>query len=254
MDKERKARDKWIPYCGYKEEIDDEGNEKRWDYIGFNSYKYIRTDKSKEPLYDAKMVLNKEGKGTYECNNYEDNTSYKGKYSNNAYNGKGKYTYADGSVYKGKFVDGRRNGKGVLRNKDGKVIFRGEWKDNERWTGKSKNDDYVEDCAFTGNWLSGKWDGHVEWIDNTAGGAYTFSGKYKNGKRDGYGEVHYANGFAYEGYWKDDKKNGRGKERYSDNSVYDGEWKNGAKNGYGNYILADGSIIKENWVNGEKIK
>jgi len=54
-------------------------------------------------LYKETSRLDKDGKGFYEWHNYKENTGYKGKYSNEAYNGKGTFIFTSGDTYKGEY-------------------------------------------------------------------------------------------------------------------------------------------------------
>jgi hypothetical protein len=68
-----------------------------------------------------------------------------------------------------------------------------------------------------------------------------YIGEKRNGKKNGKGIVHFADGAVYDGYWKDDMRHGKGIYKAPDGSAYDGEWKNDIKEGKGVYIWKSGS-------------
>jgi len=264
--------DEWLYYNGYNEETDDEGKTTRWDYIGFNSYRYTTYNVNREKTYESVSRLNKEGKGTYD-NTIIDGQGYKGQYSNNGYNGKGTYVYSDGEVYKGHFVDGWRSGKGKL-TKDGKTLFKGEWKDDERWTGKGIEETVFDDgssCTYKGSWLNGEYNGKYELTDRDSDGTLTFKGTCADGEPIGYGEVSCTDGkyllytigeigtylVKYKGNFSDDESGTGYIEYYSDDgSSYQGEcigsFDYAEPNGEG-VLLMDGEVVFDGeWKDGER--
>ena len=64
----------------------------------------------------------------------------------------------------------------------------------------------------------------------------TYSGGWRNNKREGSGVLTCANGDAYVGQWKNDKRHGKGKRKSHDEMgwyIYDGEWNTDQRHGYG---------------------
>ena len=61
---------------------------------------------------------------------------YEGEYSNNKWNGIGKKYYKNKLDYVGDYLDNKRNGKGEEYNYKGNLIFRGEYLNGKKWTGK----------------------------------------------------------------------------------------------------------------------
>lgn len=45
-----------------------------------------------------------------------------------------------------------------------------------------------------------------------------------NGRRHGYGMLHYATGALYEGQWCEELKHGRGVFAFENGSIWEGEW------------------------------
>ena len=217
-----KEGDKWFSYAGFREETDDAGNIGRWDYIGFNDYRYTSYSANGEKTYESVHRLNKDGKGTLD-NTIIGGLGYKGQYSNGAYNGKGTYTYSNGEVYKGNFLENERSGKGTL-TKDGEVLFKGEWKNDERYTGKGRIEEEYDNgtLSFKGSWLNGEIDGYGE-LEETYedGSGGTYKGEWKNGEPEGYGEMCH------------------------DGEVYKGEFKEGLRDGYGELYYENGELIQD---------
>ena len=49
-----------------------------------------------------------------------------------------------------------------------------------------------------------------------------YEGQFQNGKRHGYGALHYATGARYEGQWQLEQKHGRGVFMFEDGTVFEG--------------------------------
>ena len=93
----------------------------------------------------------------------------------------------------------------------------------------------------------------------------SYYGTWKNGKREGYGEMAYHNYNdseildLYQGKWKDDKKEGNGRmvsytkyyETLPETIIYQGEWKDDLKNGIGKYMLQNGDYYETTWEDGQ---
>ena len=58
-------------------------------------------------------------------------------------------------------------------------------------------------------------------------------------KREGNGEMNYADGSVYSGQWRDDKREGYGRMYYASGSVYEGEWVADKRHGQGVFIWDD---------------
>jgi hypothetical protein len=82
----------------------------------------------------------------------------------------------------------------------------------------------------------------------------TYTGPFKNHKKEGEGKSTATNGDSYEGQWKDDMMNGKGKFTYSNGGFYEGNFVNNNRSGKGVLILKDGTrydgIWKDNNLNG----
>lgn len=83
----------------------------------------------KRGFYEGEWTNNmRHGEGTYY---WQSGDSYSGQYEADHRSGFGVYTFATGEVFKGQWVDDLRSGHGVLTNKRGKILYEGEWVNNE---------------------------------------------------------------------------------------------------------------------------
>ena len=164
------------------------------------------------------------------------NLALKGTLKNNLLNGYGELNLNDKFVYKGNFIDGYFEGQGVLNLYD-------NWGDltSER----------------IGVFLSGKFlEGDVQEIvkDRRLGNlfGYTFNGKIKNGKYNGYGQLtHNQNDWFFDGNFEDNWPS-YGKETYS-NYEYVGEFYRFIVHGNGKRVLWNGTVQEGKFRYGEFI-
>lgn len=184
-------------------------------------------------------------------------------------NGYGEYVfYTEGAVeldihtYIGDFKNGKFHGKGEL-----KVEF-------QPFQGDTGNE------MIYGNWKNGSLHGKVTSVSRSQmfacdvegwNSTYTyllqediskFDGKYKDGKKHGFGIQHYQvfvysestfqatdkpSVQTYIGEFKEDKKNGFGTFIYSNGDIYKGKWLNDKRHGSGVLICNDGSLKNGVW-------
>jgi len=84
---------------------------------------------SKKGFYEGHWTNNRRnGKGIYYWQNGD---TYEGNYVAGFRDGFGVYTFASGEVYNGLWENNLRHGEGVLTNKKGKLVFEGEWEEDE---------------------------------------------------------------------------------------------------------------------------
>ena len=76
-----------------------------------------------------------------------------------------------------------------------------------------------------------------------------YKGEFSEGKKNGQGNIIYANGTKYEGTFKNDYHDGYGKLMQSNGEIYEGEWKKGKINGKGMRIHSNGNKYIGNYVN-----
>lgn len=81
--------------------------------------------------------------------------------------------------------------------------------------------------------------------------AYKDGGSYKgsavSGKREGYGEMTWANGDTYKGEWRENEQTGWGISRWTNGSSYIGTYANSQKEGVGEYVWGDGKRYMGEW-------
>ena len=92
--------------------------------------------------------------------------------------------------------------------------------------------------------------------DLTGSGSHTYAngdryeGRWKNGKRHGYGVLNYKNGDRYAGVFSADKRHGPGKLTSANGDSYSGQWRHGRRTGTGSKAYANGNHYKGDWKNG----
>uniref|UniRef100_A0A673AXI8 Alsin Rho guanine nucleotide exchange factor ALS2 a n=1 Tax=Sphaeramia orbicularis TaxID=375764 RepID=A0A673AXI8_9TELE len=109
-----------------------------------------------------------------------------------------------------------------------------------KFTGEGR----FKDAQYTGSWLAGRINGRgtMKWPDGR-----TYSGNFKNGLEDGYGECIMPNKLlnkpdSYLGQWRDGKIHGFGKYKYASGEVYEGCFCDGQRHGYG--MLSSGKLAR----------
>ncbi|XP_076603108.1 alsin-like isoform X2 [Chaetodon auriga] len=116
-----------------------------------------------------------------------------------------------------------------------------------------------KDAQYTGGWLAGRVHGRgtMKWPDGR-----TYSGNFKSGLEDGYGECMIPNKELnktdiYQGHWREGKIHGFGKYKYASGEVYEGCFSDGQRHGYG--MLSSGKMAKKSssvfighWVHDRK--
>lgn len=83
-----------------------------------------------------------------------------------------------------------------------------------------------------------------------------YEGALKDGKRDGHGTFHYANGNVYVGAWKNDKRHGEGRVTFAaepggEPDVYEGAFAFNQMQGHGMYFYADSGVYVGEWLQGK---
>lgn len=97
-----------------------------------------------------------------------------------------------------------------------------------------------KDAHYTGSWKVGRVHGRgtMKWPDGR-----TYSGNFKNGLEDGYGECVMLNkADSYQGQWKEGQIHGFGKYKYATGEVYEGCFFEGQRHGYG--MLGSGRLAR----------
>jgi hypothetical protein len=149
------------------------------------------------------------GKGSIECGS--SGTVYKGEWYMGLKHGLGELSYASGSSYEGHFCFGMKHGKGVMRYPSGNAYMGDFHYDSKCGFGKMYWLDRRQ--KYKGYWSNNQHEGmgRLCWrntLDNGKELDMAHIGLWRNGKREGYGAIYYANGDVLIGNWVADKKEG----------------------------------------------
>ncbi|KAK1940995.1 Radial spoke head 10 B [Phytophthora citrophthora] len=214
---------------------------------------------------------------------------YEGDFTHNEITGKGTYWWPNGSSYVGEVKCGKRHGRGVFVTGDRGIVLKNE-EEHEVETEEipkpllfayQSHEDHPDEgnglvlaqsnARYDGAWDNGLPHGYGELVFDAARNI-RYEGQFVEGKRQGKGHMHYADGSAYIGDWKADVKCGRGVMtwmvlRSADNAEdavplerYDGQWENDCQEGFGRHVwLLNPLNVKstctnphdKNWYEGE---
>ncbi|CBZ26631.1 hypothetical protein LMXM_20_0580 [Leishmania mexicana MHOM/GT/2001/U1103] len=108
---------------------------------------------------------------------------------------------------------------------------------------------YNNGNVYTGEWRDGTPDSFGE---KRYGNGDVYRGNWCQGKRSGRGVYSFAQGDSYEGMYADDKPEGQGTYSTLQGDRYAGQWKAGQKHGKGRETLANGQVFVGNWRYGKK--
>ena len=107
----------------------------------------------------------------------------------------------------------------------------------------------VSSECIEGNCNNGR--GTLKWTNSSS-----YTGDFRNGKANGYGEAIWNIGKKanlYVGEWKNDMPHGYGVYLKIDGGKYEGEWKEGQWHGKGTYTQPDGKKYIGEFRNGERV-
>ena len=171
---------------------------------GFAIFKN-KNDNSEQSIFKGEYMENiPRGYGYYIKNSIKIESD--GWYKNNI-NGLGiEYNEEDDSFYKGEFTDSKKKGLGVFRLNDGTISY-GEWEDNKlNGYGVSH---YYNESIYAGQYKNNIFHGFGEflWFD----GKY-YCGEYNEGVKNGFGIFvwNFDKFDAYFGFWENGKTDGVG--------------------------------------------
>ena len=125
-----------------------------------------------------------------------------GTFENGVLNGQGKIILPSGTIEEGYFRDGSLEGGGKITHSTyvDSGIFRSNLLDNQGTR------IYSNGNRYDGNFLQAKFSGHGTFTWN--GGKKSFTGNFTDSKREGSGEIDFANGYKVYGTWKNDCPDG----------------------------------------------
>ncbi|KAF0978406.1 hypothetical protein FDP41_002226 [Naegleria fowleri] len=153
-------------------------------------------------------------------------SKYEGYWKQGQRHGKGIMYYSADEKYEGNFTNNKRDGYGVMHYKSGNY-YEGQWQENKRsgygvmhWT-----TDPLE--IYEGEWLNDLPHGNGKHTYLQASGKKCnyYEGSFVEGKREGQGTFHYADGSSYSGEWFNNLKHGEGVFYYLNGSIQKGVWK-----------------------------
>ena len=112
--------------------------------------------------------------------------------------------------------------------------------ENERFHGRGLFI-WISGIKYIGYWTNGEMDtrGVIYNKDNNK----LYSGDFKNGKREGKGEIYYADNEKYVGSFINNKREGIGIYYFSNGSSWQGNFKNDMKDGVGLFTKKDGGKL-----------
>jgi len=164
----------------------------------------------------------------------------------------GDYFYTKGyGTYSGNWVNGKRQGLGTFNYFSG-CVYSGEWERDMRHGNGEMT--FVTGETYTGHWFDDLFDGNGTLIYSRGedGSVNSYSGTWKNGKKNGQGIFHFSNGDVFDGRWADEHVNGVGKITYANGSSYEGQFQNDKRHGIGLFTDVDGSTYTGHWEEGLK--
>jgi len=103
---------------------------------------------------------------------------------------------------------------------------------------------FANEDTYTGDWKDGKKNGHGTY---TFANGDTYAGEWSGDKKNGQGIYTLATGDTYSGEWSGDEKNGQGTHTFANGDKYVGDWRSGKRNGQGTFIWPDGAKYVGEW-------
>lgn len=185
----------------------------------------------------------KHGFGTFR---YHDATTITGTWAADQIDGFGKLVVPHGWVYVGEFSHSLQSGYGLQYDGEGRYAA-GEWLIGVLMAEKSDSPPLGSKAASSGKLAiatlkpkTGEGINICMWGNCSNGFGTmrydtgdTYSGYFKEGRRDGYGIYIWLNGANYEGAWLADNMDGVGKIVLANGSCFIGEFGNGLQDGHG---------------------
>jgi len=195
------------------------------------------------------------GKENFMCGigffKYRNGDKYKGEFSLDKRNGKGRLEYSNGDVYEGHFKDNMRHGYGVQVYNGGLARYSGEWINDKR-EGKGDMTVYFKGTEniymhYKGEWLGDNKHGSCELTIN----GIQYHGNFENDLRSGQGKLVDCNG-TYTGTWRENERHGNGVFITPSGIKVQGEWRDDLKIGraIATSKSEDGKVTTEYYLDG----
>lgn len=159
-----------------------------------------------------------------------------------------KIFYENGDVYTGALHGGLKVGNGSQFQLSSMRTYTGEWKEG-MMHGSGSITSETMDYVYDGQLYKDMKHGEGQLIE----GKVKYSGQFKFDKYDGNGVLCDSNGNIFDGEWREGQRNGMGNVTYSDGSTYLGEFRNNVMHGNNcQYKYSDGRIYIGNFEDGTK--
>ena len=196
-----------------------------------NENKSNTSNEEKENIDNEEENLIKEGFGKFL---FKDGSEFCGIFHNNVFQNYGKYL----------FLNNKENN--VIKSEEKEILITDNVMNYEEFIGEYKN--YIPDgfgvytnlitnLKITG--IFGQYGLFGIGIEISVEGGYTYSGEFKNNKKDGIGTIIWKDGSKYQGQFKNNQMNGYGMIEYPEKNYYQGEIKKGKMEGYGQFFWSD---------------
>ena len=215
----------------------------------------------------------------YDSMDYDWEYKYEGRFKDGLFHGKGEFTVDNPFIcYKGNFKDGKYNGLGyIYHDSNDYYDYNGNFLNGEFHDKNAKYRYFILDDSDTERMLKGHKFDNVEEI------RIIYNGEFKNGNKNGYGELVksvkcYGDNYDYETYkgaWENNNKHGKGILRqhthvetqyipcsvrqterteidYVKYETYETTWINGKMNGACTFISENGGKYEGNMKDNEK--
>lgn len=173
------------------------------------------------------------------------NIIYEGEWKNGLYHGYGKF-YTGFLLYEGQWMHGKKFGVGKTFYENGEVRYTGNWKNNMRDNfGKIFNK--CGRLLYEGQWRENLKEGFglLYGQDEQQNSYLTYSGNFKNNKKNGKGTRFQPDGeICYEGLFANDRRDGKGIKFSKSGSREDVHYTKGMLNGPATIYENDGKTIK----------
>lgn len=174
------------------------------------------------------------------------NGHYRGYVKNNQPDKHGIMEYADGSFYRGGWKEGKWHGKGLYVSGNDSILT--IWAE-----GQLNGETLIQTPYFS--FEGGYFEGYPHGFGSlSVPESLEFVGYFREGERNGYGEIVLKNGDSYKGDWVNGLFQGEGIYTYhQEGATYEGQWYEGLQDGVGYYrskIFAYKGEWEDGWMNG----
>ena len=209
-----------------------------------NSEYKSNTSEEKENIDNEEENLIKEGFGKFL---FKDGSEFCGIFHNNTFQNYGKYL----------FLNNKENN--LIKSEEKEILITDNYMNYEEFIGEYKN--YIPDgfgiytnlitnLKITG--IFGQNGLYDIGIENSVEGGYTYTGEFKNNKKDGIGTIIWKDGSKYQGEFSNNKMEGYGMIEFPEKNYYQGEIRNGKMEGYGQFFWNDKKKYIGNYKNDKR--